>query len=197
MTQSALAQATGFSLRAIQNWESGRENLPRPTALRSLCAVLRVSSEWLIGDILDGLMTESIPDNAEGAGGVNVPVWMSELVSRLSKLDPIQRARTVPILLSIVDAISAAGVSLSECEDGGGPTGSLVQARPQVEGPQPRRPGDKASSIQDTSSAAHAALVGARPQSRPPGERGRAGKVDAPSANAPAPDATPLPGSAQ
>ncbi len=49
LSQAALAEGSGQSLRSIQNWEQGHR-APRAAAILSLARVLGVSAESLLSD---------------------------------------------------------------------------------------------------------------------------------------------------
>ena len=67
LTQSGLAELTGFSLSAIGNWES-RQNIPSPVKLGVLATKLGVSIDYLLGH------EDAAPAPAPGMAIRQVPI---------------------------------------------------------------------------------------------------------------------------
>lgn len=97
LTQKELADQAAVSLRSVQIWEAGKTNLPRPSALRSVAAVLSAPIPWLIGE------TDDLPDPEPPAMQENSPIYstqnladsIGDLAARLRTLPPETRARVI------------------------------------------------------------------------------------------------------
>jgi transcriptional regulator with XRE-family HTH domain len=101
LTQTQLAELAGVSLRSIQIWESGEGNIPRPTAMRSLCVVLRVSAAWLLGRTEDPK-----PETVLREDGLPTrPPWADDLIARLEAVPDDKRRRVLTSIHSMLDAI--------------------------------------------------------------------------------------------
>jgi len=189
---AALAKAVGVSHVAVGNYVSGR--LPRAEELLQIARHFKVSLDYLLGWNEERrrmeLEFEALGQAADSLGGTEEEkqqrfvdlVNLTQGVSR-SASEKLQR------LTKFADeAKEVAGLLQSLLAD----IRQAEEAMRRVFGVPESQPA-KPSSAPDTSTAAHAALVGERPEPRRGASRTGAGKAASPSGNVPAPGAAPRP----
>lgn len=93
LTQQTLADMSGFSLRSIQNWETGLFK-PNSDKVRQLAALFDVSVAWLMGEDIDA---------SDDLSTVRLSEDERTLIDGLRRLPSVERNITIEHFNKLLD----------------------------------------------------------------------------------------------